>query len=265
MRKSETIEGQVLFYQFLWNTLLPVGFLTFLLRYKLNCGLSIERLAPSLHTCFVDRIGTLTLSALFIYLFLAVSWDSKLSLDIGRAVFAETARPRNWRLVEGRFAFSWVVFSNIALFALMAWYVDNVALFGLASAMFYLNACVYMVLLRRNTKRYFSDKRYIPDALTPHLAFILRRRVIVEQYLTKPHLKKEALMVTACLAASLLAFFGGSFNDYLSRLGPYVIIALAMLFNEITMLIWRRHRNSQLSAIDDEEATEVSDRLGEAL
>lgn len=141
--------------------------------------------------------------------------------------------------------------------------MDYLPIFSVLSAIFYLNACLYMISLRKNVQKYFSDITYKPSINDPHAAFIERRRKLIDAYVKLPHLAREVLMVISCLVAAVASLLTQHVHSRLLMAAPFAIIGIAMLINEATMFVWRRQRNRAMDKIDQEEASADAALLGE--
>ena len=97
----------------------------------------------------------------------------------------------------------------------------------------------------------------------PHLQFIKARRAAAEQYLGRPHLWREMIMVVASaagLATSVLEFRGALPNGGAIA---YVLLIVGVLLNEGIVGYWRRQHTRELDRISAAQVADDNRRAGE--
>ena len=99
---------------------------------------------------------------------------------------------------------------------------------------------------------YFTAPEYMPEADSPYRDFVQRRRVVIQQFLTRPHWIND---LTAAVGALCVFCFSIATFDYPGALiGTYFLIAVVVIVNALVVGAWRFGRNMQLDAIDEEQA-----------
>jgi hypothetical protein len=256
MAKRRTITWWVDLFMFLWNTLVAVGFLIFVIKYKLN--LTEYFPLPSDYLVFrnifafvADKWGVLVLSAIMMLLYLIISLEAKALRRIGEDLFSYQNKPTNWQHVKGRKLFTTMVVLMILVFLGLAWFIDNIAIFCCVFACIPIMASFKIVKLRDGVNGYFS--RHQPLDSDRYEPFILERRAVMREYLfDRPQVLAFRLEALACLSASALAVlphFGISIIHGI----PYLILVVTVAVHEYFVWKWRAERDRQLEEIDERQ------------
>jgi hypothetical protein len=250
-------------FQLVWNTVLAVGFLWIIIRYKLELDRYIHSIgdlySPATVSKFLlDKWDVVILSAMFLFRFMAITKDHPKWMDYGGKCFSELAKPTEWAFVRGRWVLSWVIVSNIPIFIGLAWFTDDVMMFSAFFALHYANGVAWLVVMRRNVNAYFSDEKYVPPEADVNKRFILERRGVVQTYLYRTLLiRREILMVIIFAGTFFLVFMRRAFGleFYLPLYTPYVIISAAEITSECLAYRERLVRDRDLDRIAVQQNT----------
>jgi hypothetical protein len=268
MVATQTIERSYDRYIFIYNALLALGLLLFLVRYKLELGsyfgsakdyFDLAKWAVLVR----DKWQVLVLSSLLFLLFSAVILGIRLTREMVPKLFSRTRQPQSLRQLRYRSIIPIQVGLDILLFLALAWFTDNIVAFALTLTCFYANSIASNIFVTMaNAKKFLSDPVYYP-AEDEHKDFILARRQCVQHYLFETwHVARNAIMVAACAFAFLLAIWPLA-ETPLHRAIPFLVLAGAMLWNEIIVWTWRTRLYRCIGAVDESQVLADARRLGE--
>lgn len=266
---GSTVESRL---RFLANAsaLLSLGALIFILRYKIdfdNFFPTRDALASwnSWRRLVRQEGSSLFLAACVVLWLLAWRRAYMRELMIGASLFSLARTPRD--LTNVRAAELWPVLAlafNLSFLA-MAWFVDNIFFFSILVSAIIIIDILSFWMTRTNLYKYLRDPKYAPAESDEHREFILRRRIIVEEYIFG---QRHGLRIGSCALLALVACFVSAAREIGWASSPivvaYVAIALAVFGNEAVLTRMRAVRDAKLATVDDDEAVADKSRLGEA-
>lgn len=257
MTKSDTIKRRTQSLQLLWNTILAAGFVTFLIKYKLEFedyfSTNAEILDPTKWLKFIEnKAGILTLSGVCLATFVLLTRDSGKWQDIGQGCFSSMAQPAEWKRVHGGSVLTWVILSNIAIFLAMPMLTDNFVLFSALLASHHLNGIAWIHYMRKNVEAYFSNSLFRIPLADIHKSFIERHRQAVWKFFfAEHHMARHIVVVSTCIAAGFLAM-NKTAPSVIWQVLPYVVLAAGVSVAQVMAAMERWRRDKELSIIQEE-------------
>jgi hypothetical protein len=242
----------------LWNTILAVGILSVLLRYKLEVGWYFVDLVDifdrdTLKRFFSEKWEALLLSAVLLLTYWLLTKDSSKWTDQAEKCFSPTNVPSRLKIVRNRWIINWVVLSNIVIFLAAIYFVDSVKVFAGLFLVHHANAVAWLIAFRKNVAYYFYSPRYMPKDSDPFKKFRFERRRVMERYLSKtPNIERESLTAAGYGAALVLAL-ANQLWDVTFYAAPHLIVVITEATNQYYSYRERRERDQGLRKIEVQE------------
>ncbi len=257
-RAQKTLIRHAKLLLLLWNTILAVGILSVLLRYKLEVGwyfVDLEDILDqdTLKRFFSEKWEALLLSAVLLLTYWLLTKDSSKWTDQAEKCFSPTNVPSRLKIVRGRWIINWVVLSNIVIFLAAIYFVDSVKVFAGLFLVHHANAVAWLIAFRKNVAYYFYSPRYMPEDSDPFKKFRFERRRVMEHYLSKtPNIERESLTAAGYGAALVLAL-ANQLWDVTFYAAPHLIVVITEATNQYYSYRERRERDQGLRKIEVQE------------
>jgi hypothetical protein len=191
------------------------------------------------------------LFAILMWQIIATRFEVKNYLVIARSLFG-VKKPTEWSNIEDRKTLTLRILGAWCLYLLLAGCIANIPIFSILYAFIFLQNIWGYITIRKNIRKYFSDPYFLPLG-EANEGFIMRRRLVAQSYLDKPHVSKEAGMVAIFFVVFLSAISGHFLQKEIPTIVPYLLVVVALIGNELIVIKWRRVRAAGFEEIDNEE------------
>lgn len=167
--------------------------------------------------------------------------SARVELSIAEKLFSTRHMPKDWIGPKDPLNITISVIAFFALYILLASLSNHIRL---VSITMFAIACIDFNtrrLIKTRIEKYFAD--YEPLHEDANYRLIRRRREVIQEFLCKPHLWKEAARAGGCAIAFAIAMTG-------ERSLSYVVLIITLIINEIVTARWRAERYTALLSLE---------------
>lgn len=205
---------------------------------------------------FLQDMGLIAALALFTFgWYFLYKRAVRNEIEIATRLFSQFNAPKDWEKFTGR---EWIPILSVGItvaFFVLAWFIDRIEIYCLVLILLNIFDVRGNSVVRQNIAGHIADPLYIPIDSDLNKPFIMRRRAVAEDYwIKRPHIERIGTMMIVEMIAFMARFSEPIIGYSVPIAVPYVIVMAAIAMNEHTMIKWRRVRDRQLDAIDEDQA-----------
>ncbi|MGO9172439.1 MAG: hypothetical protein ACLP7P_10805 [Rhodomicrobium sp.] len=261
MERPDTIKRWLERLLFFWGAIPFLGVYRFLFGSSIDFKKYFSSYFDLIDLSKIERFlaeqwSILILSAIFVYLYLAVTSEQKNSVRYANEVFSPGRVPADWQTFLGKDALLFVVSANIFQFVLLAMTVDDMLLFTAVLFTFYIFGTIGNHETGKTIIAYFDNQDYSPDQNYKYTNYIQKRRDVIRAFIKHPHAAKDAIVASCCFLVFVITYFDRHDILHASPFIPHLFLVAVIISNEIVVWRWRSVRNKAIDIIDAEQDLE---------